>query len=1075
MTPGNKSPGLFDSRLTFRVALRIALIYAVYLLLFSALDLNSHSLQVYPSVVAWYPPDGLSFALLLTFGAAFLPGFVIASLISSFFVFKIPASFLSLLGWALFLPLTYGLAAWFLRQRVHINTQLRGARDLIWMIAAASVAVTILAWTSVLISAAAGLIPQAEVFWASFQWWIGEMIGVLVVTPALLIYVMPYVKRFAGGETRFDQQPFTFKRPTLLIFLQVLSILFAIYLAVGVNWPNKFHPYFLIGFPLVWIAIEHGLPGSTLGNVLANFGIIWAIQWHQHFELTELGGLQAMMLVITMTSLMIGVIVSDHRKSEQSPTPEIERRRKMITYEWIIVAVLAMSTWVLEYTYNFLRVLTDWETRKQIEGVHETLATILVIGAASAVFSLRRWREFQVELKQREKAQTELRALTNDLEAKVQERTADLSRANSLLQAEIIERKQVEGALGESENRFRALFSTSPDAILLFDHYSSETSWPIVDCNQAACRMNGYSREELIGQSVNMLNIEDGTDEERAAYLARLRREGSIQIEAFHRHKDGHIFSVEVSTSLFVFEGRELVLGIDRDNTEQKQAKEAIERSERRFRALVENSMEEVSLVGMDGRLIFESPSTRRPLGYPPDLFVGNTLTELFHPDDWANATNLLEQISREPSGYREAIFRLKHMDGSWRWMEGRMTNLLHDPAVGAVVINYRDITERKLAEDEIQTRAHELLMLYELSSVLAGASGLDAILELVNRRAVESVHATFARIALLEGDDFVMRSAYPIRILDHDLLLNHRTAITAMPYCQQVMEQDEPVLLRASDEGISKEERAALLLDFAQVVSVIPLRVHEFSTNSSRILGLLMIGETRMEEREPFTAEKMRLARSIGNQAAVAIDKARLFTDLRRSNFDLNLAYDATISGWSAALDLRDKETEGHSQRVTEMTLRLAKRMGFSEQELVHVRRGALLHDTGKMGVPDSILLKPDKLTGEEWEIMRMHPAYAYKMLKPISYLATALDIPYCHHEKWDGTGYPQGLKGEAIPLSARVFAIVDVYDALTSDRPYRKGWPREKTVDYIREQSGTHFDPQVVDVFLKMIVEEK
>jgi HD-GYP domain-containing protein (c-di-GMP phosphodiesterase class II) len=156
-------------------------------------------------------------------------------------------------------------------------------------------------------------------------------------------------------------------------------------------------------------------------------------------------------------------------------------------------------------------------------------------------------------------------------------------------------------------------------------------------------------------------------------------------------------------------------------------------------------------------------------------------------------------------------------------------------------------------------------------------------------------------------------------------------------------------------------------------------------------------------------------------------------------------------------------------------MSVKLAKQVGFSEQELIQVRRGALLHDIGKMGVPDRILLKPDKLTDEEWIIMRMHPSYAFQMLKPITYLRFALDIPYCHHEKWDGTGYPQGLRNEQIPLAARIFSIVDVYDALTSDRPYRARWPQEKTLQHIRGLSGSHFDPNIVDVFLKMVNQEQ
>jgi putative two-component system response regulator len=193
--------------------------------------------------------------------------------------------------------------------------------------------------------------------------------------------------------------------------------------------------------------------------------------------------------------------------------------------------------------------------------------------------------------------------------------------------------------------------------------------------------------------------------------------------------------------------------------------------------------------------------------------------------------------------------------------------------------------------------------------------------------------------------------------------------------------------------------------------------------------------------------------------------------TKLQEAHSQLLGAYEATIEGWSRAMDLRDRETEGHSQRVTELTLRLAMARGIDTQELIHIRRGALLHDMGKLGIPDSILHKPGTFTAEEWVIMRRHPQLAYDMLHPVEYLHPALDIPYCHHEKWDGSGYPRGLKGDEIPLAARLFAVIDVWDALTSDRPYRRAWTNENALAYIREQSGKHFDPEIVDLFFKAI----
>jgi putative nucleotidyltransferase with HDIG domain len=218
--------------------------------------------------------------------------------------------------------------------------------------------------------------------------------------------------------------------------------------------------------------------------------------------------------------------------------------------------------------------------------------------------------------------------------------------------------------------------------------------------------------------------------------------------------------------------------------------------------------------------------------------------------------------------------------------------------------------------------------------------------------------------------------------------------------------------------------------------------------------------------------ADWLNFLETLASQTAIAIDNLILFEELQHSNLDLALAYDQTLEGWSHALDLRDKETEGHTQRVTETTIHLSRAMGTNETDLIHVRRGALLHDIGKMGIPDSILLKPGPLTEEEWEIMRRHPQHAHDMLSKIVYLRPALDIPFCHHEKWDGTGYPRGLKGEQIPLPARIFSVVDVWDALTNNRPYQPAWSEAEALKYIREQSGKHFDPRIVEVFLSEVI---
>jgi HD-GYP domain-containing protein (c-di-GMP phosphodiesterase class II) len=237
----------------------------------------------------------------------------------------------------------------------------------------------------------------------------------------------------------------------------------------------------------------------------------------------------------------------------------------------------------------------------------------------------------------------------------------------------------------------------------------------------------------------------------------------------------------------------------------------------------------------------------------------------------------------------------------------------------------------------------------------------------------------------------------------------------------------------------------------------------------------LIVKGETQgvleVFHRTPFTLDEelQDILEALTTQVAIAIDNSAMFTGIQRSNFNLTQAYDETIEGWAKALELRDKETEGHTRRVVDKALVLARMAGIKGEEIVFFTRGALLHDIGKMAIPDAVLNKPGALSDEEWVLMRAHPKIAHDLLSSIKYLRPALDIPYCHHEKWDGSGYPRGLKGEEIPLAARVFAVIDVYDALTSDRSYRKAWGKEKLLAFIKDQSGHHFDPRAEDLFIK------
>lgn len=231
---------------------------------------------------------------------------------------------------------------------------------------------------------------------------------------------------------------------------------------------------------------------------------------------------------------------------------------------------------------------------------------------------------------------------------------------------------------------------------------------------------------------------------------------------------------------------------------------------------------------------------------------------------------------------------------------------------------------------------------------------------------------------------------------------------------------------------------------------------------HDGRVRGMLNIVGHQL------TAEHIPAVQAFANHIAVALDNAGLVSSLERARLELEIAYSATLESWVRALDLRDNETEGHTIRVADLTEQLCNTIGMPKESLAHIRRGALLHDIGKMAIPDSILRKPGELSKEEWALMRQHPTLAYEWMQPIAFLAPAQAIPYCHHERYDGTGYPRGLREEAIPLEARIFAVVDVYDAMRSDRPYRTKLADELVLDYLQKESGRHFDPVVVQAFL-------
>lgn len=388
----------------------------------------------------------------------------------------------------------------------------------------------------------------------------------------------------------------------------------------------------------------------------------------------------------------------------------------------------------------------------------------------------------------------------------------------------------------------------------------------------------------------------------------------------------------------------------------------------------------------------------------------------------------------------------------------------VYSPAREYFVSVFDNITSRKRTEEQVHRQLQRLNALHRVDTAITTYLDLPLVLDLFLEQVTTHLGVDAAAILQMhpatQSLDYANGRGFRTQALQHTHLRLGEGLAGRVALERRVLEVPD---LR-SDKGSLASSPLLAEEGFVAYIGV-PLLA------KGQVHGVLEIFH-----RQPFAldADWRSFLEALATQAAIAIDNMTLFGDLQKSNAELSLAYDTTLEGWSRALDLRDKETEGHTERVTDRFVRPARDMGMGETELVHVRRGALLHDIGKMGIPDSILLKPGPLTADELETMRMHPEFAYRLLSPIAYLRPALDIAYCHHEKWDGTGYPRGLKGEEIPLVARIFAVVDVWDALTSHRPYRPAWTKKDALEYVGAQSGKHFDPQVVQIFLKQVASE-
>jgi len=621
------------------------------------------------------------------------------------------------------------------------------------------------------------------------------------------------------------------------------------------------------------------------------------------------------------------------------------------------------------------------------------------------------------------------------------------------IMVDITAQKQAKETLRLSEERFKNLLETAPDAIVISDAHGR-----IVQVNAQVEKLFDYQREELVGQMVEILTpdrFRTQHPQHRAEFMANpsARYMAHTGKDINGRRKDGSEFPVEISLNSLETPNGILVTEVIRDITERRWAEEALLASRSQFRSVLETIPDCVLQVGSNGTIQFVNRAN--PIITSEEV-IGTSILDHIHLDYQPSYQAMMARVlaTGEPD---ELEILHKDENGTQTWYLNRIGPMYEDKRVAALIIVMQDITERKNAESQIKRQVEYLKALHMVDMTISASTDMHMSLRTILNQVISKLQVDAADILLIDpithtfdfkdGIGFNTREVAQKSIrLTHKGILSRETVHIPNLKSQQIDSQREHL--------ITKEN---FICYFG-----VPLLV------KGEHIGILEVFH-----RQPLKPdhEWINFLEALAGQAALAIDNGTLFQNLQHSNTDLMLAYDATIEGWSRAMDLRDKETEGHTLRVTDMTMKLCRAMNISGAEQTQIYRGALLHDIGKLGVPDAILQKPGKLTDDEWEIMRKHPEFAYDMLVSTAYLKPALDIPYCHHEKWDGTGYPRKLKGEEIPLAARIFAVADVWDAITSDRPYRKSMKREEALEYITIQSGKHFDPKVVEFFLRLL----
>jgi len=526
------------------------------------------------------------------------------------------------------------------------------------------------------------------------------------------------------------------------------------------------------------------------------------------------------------------------------------------------------------------------------------------------------------------------------------------------------------------------------------------------------------------------------------------------EIDAYNSDQIHLMETLAVQAALAIDKARVLE-DLQRELTERKRAQDALAFSELRFYQAFHNSP---VMMTLEANHLFTDVNQAfvDATGYNREEILGHPASalQLFGSE---KDRQLLSDLNTAQEGIRDVELHFRRKSG-----EVGMVLLSSDKfdVNGTLyeLTSALDITGRKKAEQQIRLQLERLTTLKSIDQIIASSFDLKISLEMLLTEVINQLKVDASDVLVLSP--FMNRLEFCAGRGFRDQSREKVSVALGEGYAGRAALERQTMhianLKAGTDDSAFNGWAGAENFTSYYCIPLIA---------KGHVKGVLEVFHRSTLDPE---AEWLDFLETLGQRAAIAVDNIGLFNDLQRSNNELMLAYDATIEGWSRAMDLRDEETEGHTKRVTEMTLKLAADFGVPDGMLIQIRRGALLHDIGKLGVPDSILLKPGKLTEQERAIMKKHPALAFEMLSSVQYLNRAINIPYCHHEKWDGTGYPRGLKGEQIPLEARIFAVVDVWDALTSDRPYRRAWSNEQALEHIRALAGIHFDPAVVERFM-------